>query len=184
MSKAPPERIWIQGYTAREIGHGYFFSNKNDGFDVEYIRADRASSPAAEAKCDVCDGPIDTEYAACSKCIVELKAAMADTKVVRELGASTTTAIAAREAAKMSDAEFYARGIARSRYHDKLFAEGRPRPTNEQFDEGWAAGRAYSEHCSPVSGDVISRQEAIRVVQMFKPIPLECDSDADRKSVV
>lgn len=43
----------------------------------------------------------------------------------------------------MSDAEFYARGIARSRYHDKLFAQSRPRPTNEQFDEGWAAAMAF-----------------------------------------
>lgn len=44
---------------------------------------------------------------------------------------------------RLTDEEFYARGIARSRYHDRLFAESRPRPTNEQFDEGWAAAQAY-----------------------------------------
>lgn len=44
---------------------------------------------------------------------------------------------------QLNDREFYARGIARSRYHDRLFLAGKPRPTNEQFDEGWVAARAF-----------------------------------------
>jgi hypothetical protein len=44
---------------------------------------------------------------------------------------------------RLTDQEFYARGIARSRYHDRLFVEGKPRPTNEQFDEGWEAARTF-----------------------------------------
>jgi hypothetical protein len=44
---------------------------------------------------------------------------------------------------KLTDEEFYARGLARSGYHDRLFTEGRLRPTNEQFDEGWDAARSF-----------------------------------------
>jgi hypothetical protein len=44
---------------------------------------------------------------------------------------------------RLTNEEFQARVLARSRYHDRLFAENRPRPTNEQFDEGWEAARAF-----------------------------------------
>ncbi len=44
---------------------------------------------------------------------------------------------------KLSNVEFGARGLARSRYHDRLFAAGLPRPSNEQFDEGWEAARQF-----------------------------------------
>lgn len=50
---------------------------------------------------------------------------------------------------ELSNIEFEARGLARSRYHDRLFAIGKPRPTNEQFDEGWSAARNfYLEHAA------------------------------------
>lgn len=62
--------------------------------------------------------------------------------------------------AKLSDAEFYARGLARSRFHDRLFAENRPRPTNEQFDEGWAAAKAFYTAAQPA--DLISREAAVQ----------------------
>lgn len=43
----------------------------------------------------------------------------------------------------LQPSEFEARGLARSRYHDRLFVEGRSRPTNEEFDEGWEAARKF-----------------------------------------
>jgi len=47
---------------------------------------------------------------------------------------------------RLSHDGFEARGLARSRYHTRLFHQGRPRPSNEQFDEGFDAG--WNAHAS------------------------------------
>lgn len=58
---------------------------------------------------------------------------------------------------KLSDAEFNARALARSRYHDRLFTGGVGRPTNDQFDEGWEAARQfYNQRVPPVGGDALA----------------------------
>jgi hypothetical protein len=72
---------------------------------------------------------------------------------------------------RLSDAEFYARGIARSRYHDRLFMESRPRPSNEQFDEGWDAAKAFYTDL-PITttiDPVVMREVAYDIWEYFKP---------------
>ena len=44
---------------------------------------------------------------------------------------------------RLTGSEFAARGLGRSRYHDRLFEANLPRPSNDQFDEGWEAARQF-----------------------------------------
>lgn len=45
---------------------------------------------------------------------------------------------------KLSHDGFEYRGQARSRYRSRLFKQGRERPSNEQFDEGFDAGYDFA----------------------------------------
>lgn len=67
---------------------------------------------------------------------------------------------AGSEQIALTDREFYARGLARSRYHDKLFAQGKPRPSNEQFDEGWDAARRF--YTATVRSACVEKVKAMR----------------------
>lgn len=76
----------------------------------------------------------------------------------------------------LTPGEFEARGLARSRYHDRLFKENKPRPTNDQFDEGWEAARLFYK---PIPGPVAdSRKEVIEKAKEWMRY-VETSSDVD-----
>jgi hypothetical protein len=155
--KAPPERIWLcpQNYeAATACCHPS---------DTEYVRADLASSPAAEAKSEI-SGSIDYEsivnaLALLLRCdpsyIVQQvrmllerqeEAAKRFQTITSTAEFPTTTVIAAREAAERAAREII-----------KWFGERYGFTTKDYHVE--FVRDAILKHCFLVSGDVISKAE-------------------------
>lgn len=86
---------------------------------------------------------------------------------------------------RLSPDEFEFRGQARSHYLKRLFQEGRERPTNEQFDEGFeAARRFYSRQISEQTAPLIAKiRELEAIAKEIYPLRHFCfgadDTDAE-----
>lgn len=114
----------------------------------------RASSPAAEAKCVEGEGKALPERIWISPDKWEPSISTTDDGGIEYVRASTITAIAAREAAEE---------IARRWFDNDLTQRAMLMSSKRQQLRNLAED-IIAKHCSPVSGDVISRAEAIRVV--------------------